>query len=259
MEVVLHTCMCAILRVNGCLLTFMAEAAMCRVLCCNLHKSFDTPLASLLAPPLLSSMAQLLSQSTCYRVRPFQAGQARPVATRSRVLVREPCTTRVISASVRDEVSAPQLLASQETNSSTLWFRAAANTVFHPSTVAAAAIIGLALLADPASAADSTSALDATTSVSSVPLMDLSEQPFWSNISRYLKYFVTVMLGTGYVMTRPFQGLLKNPITAVLGVGGLVAFVFLIKYTVELMTGVEVYQYDPDTFRIVTDQTVADY
>ena len=86
-----------------------------------------------------------------------------------------------------------------------------------------------------------------------MPLMDLSEEPLLANIARYARYFVTVMLGTGYVMLRPFQGLLKNPITAVLGVGGLVAFAFLIKYTVELMLGLEVYEYDPETFKIAAE------
>ena len=37
------------------------------------------------------------------------------------------------------------------------------------------------------------------------PMADLSEggPEFWSNVLRYGRYFVTVMLGTGYVMLRP--------------------------------------------------------
>lgn len=195
--------------------------------------------------------SQLLSQGAL-RVKPFQAAQARAVGPIHRVIARaSPCSDRAPTPAAAQEPS-PQT-ASQVSDPSTFWFRAAADVALQPSTVAVAAMIGLALSADPASASDASGALEASTSASAMPLMDLSEEPLLANIARYARYFVTVMLGTGYVMLRPFQGLLKNPITAVLGVGGLVAFAFLIKYTVELMLGLEVYEYDPETFKIAAE------
>lgn len=147
--------------------------------------------------------------------------------------------------------------AVQEQQSSNLWLKMAtmdAGSVNQPAAIASLVLIGLALSADASTAAEASTqaSLHASATGAAAPLFDLSEEPILSNIARYARYFVTVMLGTGYVMLKPFQGLLKNPITAVLGVGGMVAFAFLIKYTVELMLGVEVYEYDPDSYNIVT-------
>jgi hypothetical protein len=44
-------------------------------------------------------------------------------------------------------------------------------------------------------------------------------QEFFSNVLRYGRYFVTVLLGTGYVMVKPIAGMFKNPFTAVLAIG----------------------------------------
>ncbi|KAJ9520491.1 hypothetical protein QJQ45_000239 [Haematococcus lacustris] len=57
------------------------------------------------------------------------------------------------------------------------------------------------------------------------------------NVARYGRYFVTVMLGTGYVMLRPLTSALKNPVSAILAVGGLVGTVLFVKVTLELMLG----------------------
>ena len=45
------------------------------------------------------------------------------------------------------------------------------------------------------------------------PIADLAEggPEFWSNVLRYGRYFVTVMLGTGYVMLRPITSEDKGP------------------------------------------------
>ncbi|KAJ9520714.1 hypothetical protein QJQ45_007580 [Haematococcus lacustris] len=71
-----------------------------------------------------------------------------------------------------------------------------------------------------------------------MPMYSLAEgQEFWGNVARYGRYFVTVMLGTGYVMLRPITSALKNPVSAILAVGGLVGTVLFVKVTLELMLG----------------------
>jgi hypothetical protein len=101
-------------------------------------------------------------------------------------------------------------------------------------------LLGLALSADAAVAADLASPILDSSSLQGVqPIFEVaSEQPLLENVARYARYFVTVMLGTGYMITKPIQGLFKNPITGVLGTVGLIAFALLIKYTVELMVSV---------------------
>lgn len=67
---------------------------------------------------------------------------------------------------------------------------------------------------------------------------DLAEnEDFWGNVARYGRYFVTVMLGTGYVMVKPLLNAFKNPVSGVLAVSAIVALVFGIKVTLELMLG----------------------
>ncbi|KXZ46528.1 hypothetical protein GPECTOR_43g965 [Gonium pectorale] len=83
------------------------------------------------------------------------------------------------------------------------------------------------------------------------PLAELAEQDFWSNIARYGRYFVTVMLGTGYVMLRPLQGMLKKPVTAVFAILALVGLVLGTRVALELMLGINEYDYNPENFRIV--------
>ena len=60
---------------------------------------------------------------------------------------------------------------------------------------------------------------------------------FLSNVARYGRFFVTVMLGTVSVMTRPFTNMLKNPVSGVLAIVGLVGGVVLMKITLEAMLG----------------------
>jgi hypothetical protein len=78
-----------------------------------------------------------------------------------------------------------------------------------------------------------------------VPLLDVAEsEDFWDNVLRYARFFVTVMLGTVNVMVRPFAGLLKKPVTAVVAIASLVGGVVLLKMTLELMLGMGDQQFD---------------
>jgi hypothetical protein len=71
------------------------------------------------------------------------------------------------------------------------------------------------------------------------PLADLAEgEEFWGNVGRYARYFVTVMLGTGYVMARPVIELFKKPVTAVLAVIGVAGTAALLKFTLDAMLGI---------------------
>ena len=118
--------------------------------------------------------------------------------------------------------------------------------------VAAAATLlalGLALTADGAFAAEH---LDSATR-HAVPIADLAEQELWSNLARYGRYFVTVMLGTGYVMLRPLQAMLKRPVTAVFAIAALVALVLGTRTALEYMLGLNELGYDTSTFRIATE------
>jgi hypothetical protein len=72
------------------------------------------------------------------------------------------------------------------------------------------------------------------------PVFDLSnEAPFWENVLRYIQYFFSIMLGTVYVMLKPFAQLLRNPVTGILVIGGAVGLVYGIKITVNAMLGVD--------------------
>jgi hypothetical protein len=62
-------------------------------------------------------------------------------------------------------------------------------------------------------------------------------QEFWSNVARYGRYFVTVMLGTGYVMLRPLAGAFKNPVSAILAIAAVVGGGYFVKITLEAMLG----------------------
>ena len=67
---------------------------------------------------------------------------------------------------------------------------------------------------------------------------DLAEnQEFWGNVVRYGRYFVTVMLGTGYVMLRPLAAMFKNPLTGILAIGLVSGAVYGTKITLDAMLG----------------------
>jgi hypothetical protein len=105
--------------------------------------------------------------------------------------------------------------------------------------------------ADPAHAASAAHAAAAAASASASPLYALSEgEDFFANVARYGRYFVTVMLGTGYMMAKPVVGLFKKgPVTAVLALGGGAAALYGVKFTLDAMLGLSDaggLAYDPD-------------
>jgi len=76
------------------------------------------------------------------------------------------------------------------------------------------------------------------------PLFDLAEdEDFLANVVRYGRYFVTVMLGTGYVMVKPLLNAFKRPVSAVLAIVAIVGLTLGIKVTLEAMLGVTEYAY----------------
>lgn len=81
------------------------------------------------------------------------------------------------------------------------------------------------------------------------PVADIaSEAPIWENIVRYVQYFFSIMLGTGYVMLKPIGRLLKNPFTAILVIAFVVGMFFFVKTTVNAMLGVEdLFEYQPSS------------
>jgi hypothetical protein len=82
-------------------------------------------------------------------------------------------------------------------------------------------------------------ASEVTQALSQSPLFDISaaEPPILENIVRYAQWFVSIMLGTGYVMLRPFALLLKKPVTGVLVIGLAVGLFYFVNFTVNAMLG----------------------
>lgn len=64
------------------------------------------------------------------------------------------------------------------------------------------------------------------------------EGDFWVNVSRYGRYFITVLLGTAYISVKPILQLLKRPKTAVAVILGLGALYLFVSTTVQAMLGV---------------------
>lgn len=64
------------------------------------------------------------------------------------------------------------------------------------------------------------------------------EEDFWGNVGAYFRFFVTVMLGTVNVVTKPFRDAAKSPATtAAVVLGGVALFAFM-SFTVKLMLGI---------------------
>eukprot|EP00240_Pyramimonas_obovata_P014399 CAMPEP_0118925172 /NCGR_PEP_ID=MMETSP1169-20130426/3095_1 /TAXON_ID=36882 /ORGANISM="Pyramimonas obovata, Strain CCMP722" /LENGTH=198 /DNA_ID=CAMNT_0006866395 /DNA_START=60 /DNA_END=656 /DNA_ORIENTATION=- len=72
-------------------------------------------------------------------------------------------------------------------------------------------------------------------------------EDFWVNMTRYMKYGVTVVFGTGYVIIKPLFGLLRKPQTAIPLIIFVVAFVAGIRALLQTMLGLN----DPDTVTYV--------
>eukprot|EP00775_Hariotina_reticulata_P013334 gene13334-13463_t len=111
------------------------------------------------------------------------------------------------------------------------------SALLHPAGVAALAALLLTMPAGLAHAADS---LDQHQQVSTaISLYDISEgEEFWGNVAKYGRYFVTVMLGTGYVMVQPIVGAFKKPVTAAVALAVIVGGSFLLKFTLDAMLGI---------------------
>lgn len=126
--------------------------------------------------------------------------------------------------------------------SSGLWNMAIAGS---GSVLALAALLALLAPAEPASAdaLHSTAAAAHTAS----PLFDLAEgEEFWGNVAKYGRYFVTVMLGTGYVMVQPVVAAFKRPVTAIVAIVCIGGGAVLLKFTLDAMLGIqEPFVYEP--------------
>ena len=108
----------------------------------------------------------------------------------------------------------------------------------------AAVVGGVALLA----AAEPAAAADGAARLLQPAVGELGEnQEFWGNVLRYISYFFSVMLGTGYIMLKPFAALLKRPVTAVLLLLGVAALLYFINFTVQSMLGVNEVLFDEST------------
>jgi len=107
-------------------------------------------------------------------------------------------------------------------------------------TVAALGGALLALMpAEAAHAAAHGADVPAQLAAAANPSFDLAEgEEFWGNVAQYGRYFVTVMLGTGYVMVKPVLGLFRNPLTGSLAVVGIVGLAYGLKVTLDAMLGI---------------------
>ena len=116
----------------------------------------------------------------------------------------------------------------------------------NPHPLAGAALGGLEAALPPAAHSAETLPQIVAALPPPAPLFDVSaETPIWENIVRYGQYFFSVMLGTGYVMLKPFAQLLKQPVTAVLLIGSVVGLFYFVKTTVNAMLGVDdLFQYE---------------
>eukprot|EP00879_Flechtneria_rotunda_P005034 GHRR01005310.1.p1 GENE.GHRR01005310.1~~GHRR01005310.1.p1 ORF type:complete len:205 (+),score=52.55 GHRR01005310.1:218-832(+) len=105
------------------------------------------------------------------------------------------------------------------------------------------AVAWLLLLAIPAGPA----AADSLQQHGPHALYDLAEgEEFWGNVAKYGRYFVTVLLGTGYVMVQPVVAAFKRPVTAVVAIVALVGGSILLKLTLDAMLGIqEPFAYEP--------------
>jgi hypothetical protein len=210
---------------------------------------------------------------------PVRAASSRPCSSRQPQASIEQCTRqrpalRALRAAA-DKEAAPSVAAAAPTSTTTTTTAAPARRPPPPfqqqqqqqqqqqllsmaaAAAPASALLGLALAlaaAGPAAAAAAdplpAAAADLASSAAA-PLFTLSEgEDFFANVARYGRYFVTVMLGTGYMMAKPVVGLVKKgPLTAVLTVGGGLLAVYGVKFTLDAMLGLSDaggLAYDPD-------------
>jgi len=108
--------------------------------------------------------------------------------------------------------------------------------------LAMAVSVAVCLASEPALAADlhqaTVSAGQHTGPMLQFDIAEPTEPTLFANVVRYGRYFVTVMLGTGYMMVKPIQGALsKNPVSAAFAVAGVIGAFIGAKITLEAMLG----------------------
>merc|ERR1712224_810487 len=64
------------------------------------------------------------------------------------------------------------------------------------------------------------------------------QEDFWPNMVRYARYFITVMLGTVYIMLKPVFELVKNPVSVAIALFGIAGIIFAIFSVLTLMLGI---------------------
>ena len=62
-------------------------------------------------------------------------------------------------------------------------------------------------------------------------------QDFFSNVSRYPRYFITFTLGVLYSIVKPLLPLFENRVTAVALIGAAVAGFLFLSFTLKAMLG----------------------
>lgn len=60
---------------------------------------------------------------------------------------------------------------------------------------------------------------------------------FWANVSRYPRYFITIVLGIFFAFFGWLKPLLRNPVSAVALVGFLVSSMVFLYFTLAAMLG----------------------
>lgn len=65
---------------------------------------------------------------------------------------------------------------------------------------------------------------------------------FWNNISRYPRFFVTIILGVLFNAVEPLIPLMKRPATAIALIGVLLASLTFVGFTLRAMLGLDVVQ-----------------
>ncbi|KAG1671290.1 hypothetical protein FOA52_010862 [Chlamydomonas sp. UWO 241] len=104
-------------------------------------------------------------------------------------------------------------------------------------TAAALVAFGLLAMAEPAMALPHADHLASDGAQRVLGDLAEGEEPLLSNVARYGRYFVTVMLGTGYVMARPVVAMFKNPVSGILALIAIGVSVVGTKVTIEAMLG----------------------
>ncbi|XRA98228.1 DUF751 domain-containing protein [Pycnococcus provasolii] len=99
----------------------------------------------------------------------------------------------------------------------------------------ALALVTTLVATDAAHAADV--AHHHASATSAVPLFDIaSNDDFWDNTARFVRYFFSVLLGTAYVALKPvWDAIKKGPVSAVGTLGGIALAIYVIYAILQTM------------------------